>query len=375
LLEESVDPACLLGPRALDQVNREPRRRLVQLRRRSRLFETLGNAGLLVLAIGAATVGLVVVSFPPVLSRDVLGYVAYGRVAGLLGLNPYTHGRDALAAAGDPTSAFLVWDTPLPYGPLWIMVASAISVAGDRLGGVWVEVLLHKFVAAVALIVGGTAAVSLRGCRPSSWLPIIVLNPLLLLEGPGAGHNDIVMTALLVASAQLTAARLLVGGALVLGCAVAIKPVAFAALPLLAWSLWRSGERLGRGTGIICMSAIPTVGLSLGFGGPALLVSNVMRRAGSGPPHIDAALPIGLVAVVAAVVILRGNPNDASRWLAAWVPLALGIAVSVMPLGFPWYVTWAMLPALALTGREAPVAIAASVVIGLQLTWRYAVAL
>src|SRR5688572_7582048 len=56
---------------------------------------------------------------PPVLSRDVFGYVAYHRVPFRYGLNPYIHGRSTLEQVGDPSAAFIVWDTPLPYGPLW----------------------------------------------------------------------------------------------------------------------------------------------------------------------------------------------------------------------------------------------------------------
>lgn len=59
MLEEGVDPARLLGARALDQVDRQPRRARVDPRRRGGLFEPLGDAGLLILAIGAAQVGAV----------------------------------------------------------------------------------------------------------------------------------------------------------------------------------------------------------------------------------------------------------------------------------------------------------------------------
>ena len=68
--------------------------------------------------IGRTGVALVVVACPPMLSGDALAYVAYGRLPGLHGLNPYLDGRQALAALGDPSARFLVWDTPLPYGPV-----------------------------------------------------------------------------------------------------------------------------------------------------------------------------------------------------------------------------------------------------------------
>jgi alpha-1,6-mannosyltransferase len=343
------------------------------------LLILLGHAGRteqrIVMAVGTATLGLAVLCFPAVLSRDVLGYVAYGRVAGLYGLNPYTHGRDALTAVGDPTGGFLVWDTPLPYGPLWVVAASALSIIGERLGGVWAEVLLHKALAAVALVMGASAAARLAGRRLTSWVPIVILNPLLLIEGPGTGHNDIVMTAMIVEAARLVAGHRLVRGALVLGCGIAIKPVALAALPLLAWNLWRSGERRATVTGITALGVVPTVALSMMFGGPRVLVSTVLERAGSGLPQSLAALTIGLTALSVAVAILLNHGNELWRWLAAWVALALGIALTVMPIGFPWYVTWSLLPALALTRPASLIAVSITAIVGLQLTWRYALAM
>jgi len=99
------------------------------------------------LVVLAAAV-LVAICFPPMLSRDVLGYVAYGRIAGLYLVNPYLHGRQLLEDVGDPAAAFLVWDTPLPYGPFWVLLAGVLAKLGEGAIGLWLEVFLRKALAA-----------------------------------------------------------------------------------------------------------------------------------------------------------------------------------------------------------------------------------
>src|ERR1051325_4989511 len=54
----------------------------------------------LVIAAPIVIVCLLAVTCPPVLSRDVFAYVAYGRLAFDHGLNPYVNDRAALVAAG-----------------------------------------------------------------------------------------------------------------------------------------------------------------------------------------------------------------------------------------------------------------------------------
>jgi alpha-1,6-mannosyltransferase len=74
---------------------------------------------------------------PPMFSRDVYSYLAQGLMLDA-GLDVYRHGP---AALGGPVAAEVpaVWlHTPSPYGPVFLIVARAVTVVSDThlLGGV-----------------------------------------------------------------------------------------------------------------------------------------------------------------------------------------------------------------------------------------------
>src|SRR5262249_30410373 len=63
----------------------------------------------------------------PANSSDVLMYIAYGRIAGVYGANPYLH---TYAEISDSFSAYAWGNFPLPYGPVTLpllMVAGRLS--------------------------------------------------------------------------------------------------------------------------------------------------------------------------------------------------------------------------------------------------------
>ncbi len=101
---------------------------------------------------------------PPVLSRDVYAYVAYGRLPYLYGLNPYLNDRAALKMAGDTSAEYLIWSSPLPYGPLWTLLATALAAVGQS-ASAYGEVVAHKLVAAVSLIAAAGGAARLAEHR------------------------------------------------------------------------------------------------------------------------------------------------------------------------------------------------------------------
>jgi len=327
-------------------------------------------------------VTLAVVVLPPMLSRDVLGYVAYGRLPGLHGLNPYLHGRQALADTGDPTSIFLVWDTPLPYGPLWVLLAAALAKLGS-VGGVILELSAHKAVAGVALIGAAIAGGRLAALRhpASERLAVLAigLNPLLLIEGPGMGHNDVVMTALLLWAALLSARHQASVAALVVGLAVAVKPIAVAAVPFLLAEHWRTSSRSSRaleGVALLALSLMPTLAISVIFGGPAVLVRALVARATAKPTHT--LVTIGTWLAIAVLLASWRLCQDTDRrvaaaWLTAWVPIALVIGLVGMPITFPWYMTWSLLPALTMTDRRDVPYVVVATTVAVLLMWRYTV--
>lgn len=342
----------------------------------------VGPSSKAVLGYILIAVTLAVVVLPPMLSRDVLGYVAYGRLPGLHGLNPYLHGRQALADAGDPTSVFLVWNTPLPYGPLWVLLAAALAKLG-AIGGVVLELSAHKAVAGLALIGGAITGGRLAALRhPASERLAVVaigLNPLLLIEGPGTGHNDVAMTALLLWAALLSGRHQANAAALVVGFAVAVKPVAVAAVPFLLAERWRTSSRSPRAlesVTVLALSLLPVLALSVLFGGPGVLVGALVARATAKPTQTLATM--GTWLAIAFVLVSWRLWQDTDRhspaaWLTAWVPIALVIGLVAMPITFPWYVTWSLLPAMTMTDRRDVPYVAVATTVAVLLMWRYTV--
>jgi hypothetical protein len=330
-------------------------------------------------ALAGLGVALTVAAVPPMLSGDALAYVAYGRIPGLHGLNPYLEGGQALAARVDPSARFLVWDTPLPYGPLWALVAAAVAKLGL---GLHAELLVHKAWAGLSLLGAAAAAgrlAAFRGAPLGSWAPLVIaFNPLLLVEGPGSGHNDIVMVALLLWAAVKSARHHAVGAAVVVGLAVAIKPVALLAVPLVIAAHARPSAGMSTALRVITLLALtlmPTLVLSLPFGGPGVLARAIVSRAAV--VHTQTPLMIaGALTGACAYAVWRMRQavlTTPAGWLDAWVPVALAVGVVAMPLNFPWYLTWAAAPALTLPGRHGLGAVVVTTVVGVMLMWRYTI--
>jgi hypothetical protein len=324
-------------------------------------------------------VALAVVA-PPVLSRDVFGYVAYGRLPGLYGMNPYEHGRSALVAVGDPSGAFLGWSTPLPYGPVWTMMASAIATVGR--GDFYFEVVAHKLLAAAGLAAAAIAGARLAALREPgagtlTWLAI-GLNPLLLVEGPMTGHNDVAMMGLLTVAAALSAAGRWWIGTLVLGLAIAVKPVAAAAAPLLIYEYWlRASDRRAAGLAVAAaLASAPTLMLSFLYGGPVGLIDAVFARVGSsrtGTAGLLGLACVGLSLLWAGRVVRQRLSRDPAAWFTAWMPVALAAMLFGSRLWFPWYLSWAMVPALTGWDPSHRTWIVALSTIWIVLAWFYTV--
>ena len=173
---------------------------------------------------------------PALFSRDVYSYLAQGTVLHV-GANPYHTAPDSLASGDHAPLLAAVshfWrHTTAPYGPLFLGLMSLIvGVTGNHLmAGVLVTRGIE--LAGVGLLAASVPRLArMHGADPGRALWLAVLNPLIALELIAAGHNDVLMAALLVAG--ITAAM---SGRPVLGivlCALA----ATLKLPALAGALF-----------------------------------------------------------------------------------------------------------------------------------------
>lgn len=201
-----------------------------------------------------AVLGLAMAWMYPVNAIDMFIYAARSRLFTHYGLNPNAvrpaeYCRELMNQVGcvDPYMRYASaeWSTHLsPYGPLWNLIAApATWLGGDSIGAALAG---YKVLAFVCYLAGGwiimrTLAV-LRPAQMATGTLLYLWNPLVLWEGVGNGHNDIVLAVPLLLAALAWAKRrdalvipLLIVGAL-------IKYVTVLLLPLAVIAVWRRAK-------------------------------------------------------------------------------------------------------------------------------------
>jgi hypothetical protein len=221
-----------------------------------------------VLGIGVLC-GVSLIGLYPITALDVVLYVVRARLWALYGASPMlalpTHYPQ------DPYIGFAgEFDMePSPYGPLWELIAQVPIRLGvlDIAGGVIaMKVISLISYIAMALLIGWYARQETSRFKVSSLtaMTFFALNPLVLLEGIGNGHNDMVMLALMTLSLILWQRDRWFWASFALTLAILIKISGLILLPLFGAAVlaaapeWRI--RVIRGLGIpaifICMAAI-----------------------------------------------------------------------------------------------------------------------
>lgn len=357
--------------------------------------------------LGVPVVVVVAFAMPAALSTDVFAYVGYARLAVVHGLNPHVATQLELARLGDPTKPYLHWPIASPYGPLWTMICIAVVAAAERAsaGSVWGAVVVLKLIAAAGLLAVAALARRLAPgdggpARANATFVLVVTNPLLLCEGPGNGHNDVVMMALTLAgfAAWLTPAaggRRSARAALAFGAAAAVKLIPLLILPWLAIAAGRSRgnggltapARLSRIALILALGLAPVVMSYAPFWAGGQALGGLVQRwrqgegaAGNGqraPAAAATKRPDGAVTTPALGTTPLAHVEDVARrvWVASLVYLAATLAIflrdgdpllpltawayvssSVMlfvaGLWFPWYLAWTWPVALVRTNRH-----------------------
>jgi alpha-1,6-mannosyltransferase len=315
---------------------------------------------------------------PPLFSHDIFSYVDYARLGVLHGLDPYLY--KPAAAPGDPAYAHVTWTrVTSAYGPLFTLATYPLAWIP-----VWAAVAALK--AAVAASVLAIAALVARiapsrGVSPLGAAAFVALNPVVLLQVVGGGHNDaIAMLAATIGVAALLSARPASGGAAFVAAA-AIKVPAAVAAPFALLSTARvglsprwSGEKVQRG------AARPVVALLLGASAAAVAIgtaaylafgwhwlhaiellghrqsktthlsipSTFSRLSGLDPSAVRTAALALYAGLFIYLLIRTWRGHD---WLrnAAWASLALLLATAWL---LPWYLILA-LPLVALS-RDRP---------------------
>lgn len=334
-------------------------------------------------ALGAIlAVHLVFLLAPPLLSTDVFGYLAYGRLWGVHGLNPYTHAVEEIPT--DVINNYLsrAWPESLstPYGPLFVLLASALAKLPIAAGLWFLKVLSTASALGCTLLVWRCAK---RLGRPAVPAALFVgLNPLWLAWAVAGAHNDTLMMLLVLAGVTLAVSQheRLAGGALAL--AIAVKATAGLALAFL----WLGSDRRGSVLLGALSAGVVIAAVSLAALGtdvlhyPATLAeqgSHVSRQ--NVPQHLGHLLGFGgitpglkLVAAVcffAALAALLFSVWRGADWIGAagWATVAFLITTTSL---HPWYIV-ALLPLAAIADsarlRVAALAMTALLIL-VQLT-------
>ena len=129
-----------------------------------------------------------------------------------------------------------------------------------------------------------------------------------------------------------------------------------------------------RVTTLLALTLMPTLVLSLPFGGPEVLARAIVSRAAVA--HAQSPLMVaGALTAACAYGLWRMHQalgRNPAAWIDAWVPLAMAVAVVAVPLNFPWYLTWT--GGCADTTRQARSGgRRGDNVVGVILMWRYTI--
>ncbi|MFC5494367.1 polyprenol phosphomannose-dependent alpha 1,6 mannosyltransferase MptB [Nocardioides caricicola] len=305
---------------------------------------------------------------PPLFSRDGWSYAAQGMLAHL-GISPYEHGpgvlRGPVVEAVDPR-----WmDTITPYGPVPLVAG---DFAAGLTGNPWVLVVGHRLVALAGLVLLAWAVPRLAAwtdVNPALASAVVLASPLMLANGVGGLHNDLLMVGLMAAALVVAAERGWVAGAVLGGLAAAVKlpgglvcvGVALVTLPLAAPLL----QRVRRLAGVAAVSVGTLLGLGVVTGlGSGWIAGLTVPGTVTTPLSVMAMLGIRNVGTVVAgvvvvVVALRWRTGERDRALRA-VALVVGVTVVLGPVVHLWYLLWVVpflatmrLPRVAMAGLLA----------------------
>ncbi|MBA3691080.1 MAG: DUF2029 domain-containing protein, partial [Actinobacteria bacterium] len=202
-----------------------------------------GRISLRAVVLLSVAAHVVVVLLPVMFSRDVYSYIAYGRIGGLYHANPYV--QTPVDFPADPILSLVGhrWvDTPAVYGPLFTGVSALLTRSVRSIPAL---VTTFRLIAAatslatVALI--GWTARRERPERAAFAVAAFGLNPVILFQSVGGGHNDLLLALAVAAAFALALQDRALLAVAVLALSTLVK--ASAALPLLLLVVWVVARR------------------------------------------------------------------------------------------------------------------------------------
>ncbi|MFB9334820.1 polyprenol phosphomannose-dependent alpha 1,6 mannosyltransferase MptB [Actinoplanes octamycinicus] len=334
---------------------------------------------------------------PPLGSRDFYSYNCQGELYAR-GLSPYTATAETLPCTWLGAVPPIWQDTVTPYGPLFVLLAALIVVAGQalpplpaivdalppQLGSLLLPLVLFRLaaLAGVLAVAAGLPVLARRcGVAPARALWLALAGPLIGAHLLGGPHNDAMMLGLMVAGLAVLVRFprrpvATVAGGVLLGAAVAVKASALIAVPfavLIVAGTQAVHRRIGlrdlvAGTVGVAAAGAATLagitllaGLDLGwvaglkdsealvqFSSMPTAVGMTVTYAGQlvdkGFDAVPAVRSVAfvLLAVVLVVIWVRAlrNRTDPVRAALTGAAAAMVATVALAPVFLPWYTLW-----------------------------------
>jgi len=285
---------------------------------------TLGGAGLALLGVSSAAMLFGALSTRGTAATfDLYLNVGYAQ----LGLGAYAPPDRPFA--GEFGAINRLWGTPIlpaAYGPLWLLIASAVARA---VHGLAAQLQAFRVLGAAAFLI---CLALLRFARLSpAALALCALNPVLIFQYVVDAHNDIFPLAF--ALLAIVAARRQPWLALACVAAAGAMKLPFAVAAALAFArLDERRSRVGFAAGGIALALLAT---ELGSGGAYLAaVSHALAYQHLSNPldRLAHALAIGAALVAFSLAI----------WGRRFIPTASWTFLSFGAVVLPWYAVWGL---------------------------------
>jgi hypothetical protein len=232
---------------------------------------------------------------PPLALTDMFNYINYARMEVVHHLNPYTT-IPVLEPHDDPSYMLSNWHELLsPYGPMFTLLTFAVVPLGVA-GSFWAlkGILVAASLATILLV---WKCARLLGRDPMSAIVLVGLNPIVLVWGLGAGHNDFLMILCMMVGFYL----LLRSGVWARSAAAPAPPGGARAALNGIWDGKRAAERVSGAWLVLRGWLVPLSAAQIGAGAAFVLASAVKASAAVLIPVVLAGLlrtPRALVQVL-----------------------------------------------------------------------------
>ena len=320
---------------------------------------------------------------PPLFSRDIFSYAAQGEMTSHH-ISPYLYGPFTMGSSPYVSPVDPLWgNAPTPYGPFFLFLDGSFARLTHHNQLATVVCLRLLEVLAVGLIGWAVTAIARALNRdPGEALVLGALNPLVILTLIAGGHNDAIMTGLLLIGVALALRKHFYWAFFFCALATAIKAPAALGIAFVAWSWVRDEhapkrERLrpliiGSLIGFITLSVTSWMA-GFGFGWVRNLLSNGTVRSWAAPATgiglsitklaslfglhwsedvvLTVTRSVGLAVAVSSSLWLLWHSTKRG-WLRS-LGVALVLFVILGPVVQPWYLVWGLLLlAACYKGRE-----------------------